>query len=49
MSSNNKTYTKEQIKSEYLKGKSKRYSETKNKEIYNFIENEWLFKKKKWY
>lgn len=32
-------YTKEQIQSEYLKGNSKRYSETSNEEIQSFIEN----------
>ena len=32
-------YTKENIKKEYLKGESLRYSETKNIEIYEYIEN----------
>jgi len=33
-------YSVEDIKKEYLKGKTLRYSQTKNKDIYNYIEDE---------
>jgi len=36
---NTNNITKEVIEKEYLLGKSKRYSETKNKDVFNFIED----------